>query len=298
MGITKTDCTLLFFSKKELQVNFKKTLTLGKLDLYATKEDIEKCIKKYNLRIDGPENSLFPSEYAESLFKILGAQYIDSIDHSNYQGANIIHDLNHPIPEKFFNSYTCVVDSGTIEHVFNFPVAIKNCMHALKIGGHFIGMTPANNQMGHGFYQFSPEVYYRVFSEENGFKIKKMFIKSLDEKSDWYEVADPKNVKSRVTIVNSSPLTILFVAEKIIEKNIFATFPQQSDYTYAWKVFKSMSENKPVDSESRLRYYFRKFIPRRIKIILRNIDDIYRNEKVSSRELGVINTQHFKKVDI
>ena len=67
------------------------------------------------------------------------------------------------------NKYTLVIDGGCLEHIFNFPVAIKNCMEMLQEGGHFIGITPANNLMGHGFYQFSPELYFRIFSKENGF---------------------------------------------------------------------------------------------------------------------------------
>jgi hypothetical protein len=33
-------------------------------------------------------------------------------------------------------------------------------------------VTPANNQMGHGFYQFSPELFFRVFSQENGYLLR------------------------------------------------------------------------------------------------------------------------------
>jgi hypothetical protein len=28
--------------------------------------------------------------------------------------------------------------------------------------------------MGHGFYQFGPELYYRAFSEENGFQVERL----------------------------------------------------------------------------------------------------------------------------
>jgi hypothetical protein len=45
---------------------------------------------------------------------------------------------------------------------FNFPVALANAMKMAKIGGHFAARTPANNQCGHGFYQFSPGLFYRI----------------------------------------------------------------------------------------------------------------------------------------
>src|SRR5438477_418150 len=84
-------------------------------------------------------------------------------------GPHFPHDMNEPIPDKFKETYTAVLDGGSLEHVFNFPVAIKNCMEMVKVGGHYLAITPANNFFGHGFYQFSPELYFTVLSKENGF---------------------------------------------------------------------------------------------------------------------------------
>ena len=49
-------------------------------------------------------------------------------------------------------------------------------MEMVKRGGHFIGVTTLNNFCGHGFYQFSPELYYRVFAPGNGFEVVKMYV--------------------------------------------------------------------------------------------------------------------------
>ena len=54
--------------------------------------------------------------------------------------------------------------------IFNFPVAIRNLMRMAKVGGQVFLTTPANNFCGHGFYQFSPELAYRIFALENGFE--------------------------------------------------------------------------------------------------------------------------------
>ncbi len=270
MGIAKADCTFLFYAKK-LHVNFENTCTLGHLKFYAEKQDIANCLEKYKNGEKKLEDVVFSDAYTEPLFEILGAKNVQTIDYSSYENATIIHDLNKPIPEKFHNTFSCLLDSGTLEHVFNFPVAIKSCMEAVKVGGHYIGISPVNNQMGHGFYQFSPELYYRVFSEENGFKIIKMLIAVTGEKDmEWYEVADPKNVSNRVMIVNSFPLSLMFIAEKTDQKEIFKTTPQQSDYTSAWNVFKSLKENNSELSGSRFKYYYRKLIPYRLKVIIRN----------------------------
>jgi len=272
---------------------------LGRLHLYASVEEITQCMNKYKNADKGIVEVEFKDVYSEPLFEILGSKNIQSLDYSAYENATIIHDLNVPVPSGYHKKYSCVVDGGTLEHVFNFPVAVKSCMEMIKPGGHYIGISPVNNQMGHGFYQFSPELYYRVFSEENGFRIKKMFVSVDDEtNTQWYEVADPKTVSNRVMLVNNYPISVRFIAERIAEKEIFAVWPQQSDYISTWNAFLSVSENKPELSGSRLKFIYRKLLPYRVKVILRNLYNIYKVEKVVSPTLGNINPEHFKKVDI
>ena len=48
------------------------------------------------------------------------------MDASAFEGANFVHDLNNPIPEELHCKYDAVVDGGTLEHVFNVPVAFAN----------------------------------------------------------------------------------------------------------------------------------------------------------------------------
>ena len=298
MALTKNDCTLLFFSKK-LGVSFKETLMIGRLNLYASQQDIKNAIQKYKTNEKEIKDVKFTDEYSEPLFEILGADKIDSIDYSAYENASIIHDLNLPIPDDMKNKYSAIVDGGTIEHVFNFPVAIKNCMNALKIGGHYIGITPANNQMGHGFYQFSPELYFRIFSEDNGFRIKKMLINvTVGEDTNWYEVADPKVVNSRVMLMNNFPISLIIIAEKFAEKEVFKIIPQQLDYANTWNAYNSIKENKIQSNESRMKFLYRKLFPKRIKIILRNIYNIIFVEKIKDNFIGEFNPDHFIKTEL
>jgi hypothetical protein len=299
MAISKDDCTLLFYAKT-LGISFKETLTLGRMNLYASRADIMHSIEKYKTNSKSIDEVVFNGDgYAESFFAILGAEKIDSIDFSAYEKATIIHDMNQPIPDNLRNNYSVVVDGGTIEHVFNFPVAIKNCMNAVKTGGYYIGITPANNQMGHGFYQFSPELYFRVFSEENGFRIKKMLINITNgTHTRWYEVSDPKAVQHRVSLLNNLPVFLMVIAEKIADKAIFEATPQQSDYTNIWSVQQSLAENKAGEHESRSKFLYRKFVPRRIKIILRNLYDIIFTEKAKDEFIGDFNPKHFKRIEL
>jgi SAM-dependent methyltransferase len=267
--------------------------------MYATRNDVAECMKDY------PESkSALPSEvksedgYSDPLYGILGARNLQTVDVSDYEKASLIHDMNIPVPQSWHQKYSCVIDSGTLEHVFNFPVAIRNCMDMLKPGGHFIGITPANNQMGHGFYQFSPELYFRVFSPANGFEMVKMLIPVGEKgKTDWYEVSDPATVKSRVMLVNSIPLSLMFIARKVEHKEVFASIPQQSDYTVIWKKSddqKPGSEHVPQGVTDSIKG----MLPVWIKDAGKKIIAFITRKNVRVEGLGVIDKSHFRKVSI
>lgn len=173
-------------------------------------------------------------KYIEPQLRLLGATRVESIDKSDYEQASILHDMNQPIPDRLKGSFSLVFESGTLEHVFNFPQSIKNCMEMVRIGGHFVGITTANNLMGHGFYQFSPELYYRVLSPENGFQVESMWLSETRRGAQWYRVADPQSVGYRVELTNMRSTYLIVVARRVTEAEIFKATPQQSDYVTTW----------------------------------------------------------------
>ena len=172
--------------------------------------------------------------FSEPLLRLLGASEIDSVDASTYEQATIVHDMNEPIPDHLKNSYTAVLDGGSLEHVFNFPRAIANCMEMVAVGGHFLAVTPANNLMGHGFYQFSPELYFRVFIPENGFVIQRVIAFEALPGAPWYEVMDPACAGGRVKLTNHRPTYLLVQAQKTAHIPVLSITPQQSDYAAKW----------------------------------------------------------------
>ena len=106
--------------------------------------------------------------YAERLFQALGATEIVSGDASAFEGATFIHDFNKSLPHEISSrdQYDTVFDGGSLEHIFNVPVAFANLMKLTRVGGRILSINGANNMLGHGLYQFSPDVFFRVFSAE------------------------------------------------------------------------------------------------------------------------------------
>lgn len=120
-------------------------------------------------------------------------------------------------------------------------------MQMLRIGGHYLGIAPANNFMGHGFYQFSPELYFSIFSQQNGFELISLIAFEDHPRGAWFSVRSPKEVKGRVMLVNNEPVYLLVVARRFAKTGIFDTTPQQSDYMTAWNPDEKPSEPKSSD---------------------------------------------------
>ncbi len=246
MGIDRQSLEFLIDAKKS-GIEFGNTITLGRQDLLVEYNTIEYIFNKYGIKYTEEIITSFykkNNQFSEPLLEYIGATNCLSMDFSDFEHADIVHDLNVPIDDSLKHKFDTVIDGGTLEHVFNFPQAIKNCMHMLMTGGHFISITPTNNFMGHGFYQFSPELFYRVLSEENGFHIKKMIFCEVNNDDQWYEVVDPKNISHRVGTTSTFPCYLMLIAEKIAYTNdIFTATPQQSDYASEWANKKSKGDD-------------------------------------------------------
>ena len=247
MGIIKSNVKV-FLDAKRRGVDFSNAATLGRMRWYVTETG---------------------DKYADRFFKeVLGTKNLTVIDNSTYQGAGVVHDLNKDIPETLEEKFDVVIDSGTLEHVFNFPTAIKNCMRMVKIGGTIFISTPANNYCGHVFYQFSPELFFRIFSEENGFEVTKMYVlkhpypgAELSKNQKLYEVRDPKILGQRVGLVSSSLVLLMIEVRRVSKKTIFAEYPQQSDYVTLW----NKTENKQKKDKKELIKNIINKLPRQIK---------------------------------
>jgi len=260
-------------------VDFSSIVTLGRQKNNMTKRELTYLRKMYNIAPHPDSDELLQyRSYADYFFlHYLGVKNLSVIDNSNYENADIIHDMNQPIPQSLCESFDVVIDGGTLEHVFNFPTAIKNCMMMIKTGGSIFIFSMANNHCGHGFYQFSPELFFRVFEASNGFKIKSMVLVShpfpgaeLSQRQECYKVLDPKVIGRRSSLVSRSPLGIMVHAKKISNAPIFVNFPNQSDYTVKWAnqngVEITRSDNNYVRSLIKKTYYSR--LPLKIRLFL------------------------------
>jgi hypothetical protein len=240
MAIDYNTIRLLLWAKN-LGATFDHTITLGRLGLCCPPSALRRALRAFDFPATEPEiQRCYEREprqevFADRLLALLGAKEVVSVDRSNFEGATFLHDLNEPFPLEMQGRFDLVLDGGTLEHIFDFPSAMRHCLELMSVGGHFICSSPANQLMGHGFYQFSPEVYFRIFTAENGFHLKKVVLyKAMDANAVFYEVADPAVLGRREEIRSSPPVLLAVVAQKTAQVPLFASLPQQSDYAAAW----------------------------------------------------------------
>ena len=213
--------------------DFSKTVTIGRQAFFPEPDGLARAFAASGISLD-PQTFIPENPFSERFFTLLGAKEIVSIDYSSYERPTLTHDFNKPIPAEWREMGSVVFDGGTIEHVFNVPQAFKNCMELVKIGGYFLQLNVANNYLGHGFWQFSPELLFRIFTPENGFQTEAVLLHEIEFTDVWYRVSDPAEVGWRVELHNCRPTYILTIAKRIATTEIFANPPLQSDYVSLW----------------------------------------------------------------
>ena len=238
----------------------------GKLGDVLTLGRLGNQIDKKSLKLLGLENNnSFAQEYSERiLIDYLGANSVDSLDNSNFEGANIICDMSEEL-KNVNKQYDTIIDIGTSEHVFNINQNLINISKLCKKGGRIIHCLPANNQCGHGFWQFSPELFFGLYDESNGYLSTKLYlIDSYDKKNYWQIVKKPKN--ERLELNSYTPLYIFVSSIKKLEDTTQKA--QQSDYEYAWN--NKLNNNEIFKKKKSSLSVLLKSIKDKIKFIFRN----------------------------
>jgi hypothetical protein len=169
--------------------------------------------------------------YSEDLLKQhFGAKLVDSYDYSDYEGATFTADMNKPlVPTR---EYDTVIDCGSLEHIYNVPQAIANISSLCSRGGRIVHISPGNNFCGHGFWQFSPELFFSLYSESNGYDETQVFLADLTSPRHWFEVEQPTNGR-RAEVVSKTPLHVMCKARRI--SDFCHDKVQQSDYVHLWR---------------------------------------------------------------
>jgi len=233
-----TEAARLLLAGARSGVCFANTITLGRQSYLPGNTESQALLQEFGFNPEAYPELLAGQQgarYAEPFFRVLGARRIESLDASSFEGATMVHDFNQPIAPALKGQFDVVYDGGTIEHVFHFQVAIRNCIELIKVGGRVILHTTANNYFGHGFYQYSPELFFRIFSPDNGLALERLIAMEYGPSRRWYDVMDPASIRARTPLINAYPVLLFVQARKQADAPLFQQLPQQSDYSTMWE---------------------------------------------------------------
>ena len=247
MGIDTQTLNFLRYSKK--YGDFKRTVTLGRQTINYIKSELRHLSSAEYQYLS--EYLRKKETYVDNLLRdYFGASTVESIDKSEYEGATIIFDMNNEITTELKGRYDTVIDSGTLEHIFNIPQALENTSSLCKPGGQIIHVLPANNFCGHGFWQMSPELFSTLYSNKNGYQDTEVFLGRPSDPNNFYKVIRPKSGK-RVNIYSKDEVYV-YVRTVQKETEFLHKNVQQSDYLYLW--------DDKSHKESEKHFTFKEFI--------------------------------------
>jgi SAM-dependent methyltransferase len=112
--------------------------------------------------------------HQETLVRMLGfsKEQLFTLDVDDYEHADIIHDLNQPIPDHF-GQFDLILNQGTLEHVFDIRQALWNLSDLTRVGGQIVHMVPAAF-LNHGFYNFNA-LLFADFYRQSGWIEEDLF---------------------------------------------------------------------------------------------------------------------------
>lgn len=151
---------------------------MGQQAIYATRRDVEhifglhavtpKVLKDgFDTKNKIPAWQEMPHNKftnASVVLTLLGADRVFAADASDYENPDFIIDLNDEISKNYYEKFDVIIDMGTMEHVFDIPTALGNIVKMLKKSGDVILASPSSNSIDHGFYSFSPTLFFDFFS--------------------------------------------------------------------------------------------------------------------------------------
>lgn len=173
-----------------------------------------------------------------ALLKSLGFTDVRRMDVCPYEGADLIHDLNSTdLDPLWLDSFDFILDAGTSEHVFHLPNLLCNLHRMLRTGGRIIHILPSSNHVDHGFYMFSPTLFWDYY-EQNHYEICSFLLIRHTQKHDtepWQISEYTPGCLDRVSFGGLDDGMYAFAC--VVSKtslSIGGSVPQQGAYRRIW----------------------------------------------------------------
>ena len=222
---------------KQRGVRFGRVAMLGRHSFYGlSPKTLVRAVTRSGLRMTREQAADILSSaggYTEPFYHWLGAEVVDSFDYSAYESATHIWDMNESLADEYRGQYDFVFDGGTLEHVFRYSDALREAMTLAKIGGVFLSATPANSYLGHGFYQFGPDLPFSVLRSQNGYRMGGIHLIEMRHRAVFFQVLPPGEARGRALASTPWPALMYFWGRRdgVVPDRLMVLQP---DYEAAW----------------------------------------------------------------
>lgn len=226
-----TGCTVLI-GRQSIYLSPAATLAMLRangIPIALPEHDIEIDRSTLNRSSAFPEHDLIKDT---ALMRLLGADTVLALDHSDYEGAELVHDLNTPLPSHLHNIADFIVDGSTLDNVFNPALALSNLAAMLRPGGRVLTVNALQLvATGNPYVMMSPAWYLDYFTN-NAFADCKTYISVATTPGNVFTInldvlADPAKTINPFKSLYPSGVAVL--AEKAAHSTS-DVIPVQGDY--------------------------------------------------------------------
>jgi SAM-dependent methyltransferase len=190
----------------------------------------------------------------ETFFKMLGVKNVYAIDHSAYEGADIVLNLNDKVPSEYLQSADFVFGGSVCDNVFDPARYLKNVSSLLKPGGRLVDQNIVTNH--YHPYAMLPAKWYFDYFVINGFADCKVYIIECSSPLNFYglEVGEDDKIIFNFQSTEISNAVGIFLISERGSGSTIETNPTQDQYRSAdeWERYRS---NLGAMRKSRRRYF-------------------------------------------
>ena len=168
-------------------------LTIGRQTIHITPALLKTFLEQQGLPCPPPEKiqidrSTTNSDMDQfiddkSFFGSFSTGELHSLDHSNFEGADIVWDLNRPIPPELENRFDFIYNGSVLDNVWDPVTSLRNMSRMLKPGGRIVHLEHGTRVNG-PYLTFPPDWFHDYYSVNN-FADCKTYLATFPTPDKW-----------------------------------------------------------------------------------------------------------------
>jgi hypothetical protein len=212
---------------KEVHLLGRQTIQVSLDEIYGIFSDTKIVPQKVEAEFDTMTRQAVQGDSASisdtTFFKLFGVESVRAVDHSDFEGADIVFDLTGNLPKQYENCASLIFDGSVMDNLFDPAAAMHNVVRMLRPGGRYIGVNAGSARWLPAYVAFNPYWFFDFFVA-NGFRDAKIYL--IDFGADY--TATTTWISAEVYLldaranhrevhnypISSGPIAMLIIAEK------------------------------------------------------------------------------------